>query len=71
MPACLPGPRPAPATAPVALEEDEEERVGLLSASIDETAVLPADLGQGGFDVVPEGEHVLSASAQAKKAKTP
>ncbi|KAF8201458.1 hypothetical protein BJ912DRAFT_945417 [Pholiota molesta] len=54
------------------ISEDEEERVGLLSASvasIDETAVLPADLGLGGFDVVPEGEHVLSASAQAGKAK--
>ncbi|KAF8968359.1 hypothetical protein BDZ97DRAFT_1800148 [Flammula alnicola] len=54
---CLPGPRPAAAL--VAREEDEEEREGLLTTT-DETAALPADLGQSGFDVVPEGQHALA-----------
>jgi len=31
---------------------DEEEAEGLLPASLDETAALPADLGQSGYDVV-------------------
>ncbi len=30
------------------------EEEGLLSSPLDETAALPADLGQSGFDVVPE-----------------
>ncbi|KAF8960475.1 hypothetical protein BDZ97DRAFT_1905908 [Flammula alnicola] len=54
---CLPSPRPA--AAPVAREEDEEEPEGLLTTT-DETAALPADLGQSGFDVVPEGQHALA-----------
>jgi len=32
-----------------------EEGEGLL-ASLDETAALPADLGQSGYDVVPESQ---------------
>ena len=36
--------------------QDEEEREVLL----DETATLPVDLGQSGFDVLPEGEHVIA-----------
>ncbi|KAK0450717.1 hypothetical protein EV421DRAFT_1983641 [Armillaria borealis] len=32
------------------------EEEGLLSSPLDETAALPADLGQSGFDVVPEGQ---------------
>jgi len=35
-------------------EEDGEEAQSLLA----ETALLPADIGQSGFDVVPEGGHV-------------
>jgi hypothetical protein len=35
--------------------EDLEEGESLL-ASLDETAALPADLGQSGYDVVPESE---------------
>lgn len=45
---------------------DEEEREGLLSGSLDETAALPADLGQSGFDVVPEGQHALSHGTRSQ-----
>ncbi|KAJ7109202.1 hypothetical protein C8R44DRAFT_801891 [Mycena epipterygia] len=39
---------------------DPEEAEGLLSSPIlDETATLPADLGQSGFDVVPHGQHAV------------
>jgi len=62
-PPCLPGPPP---TLPAEYITDEEAE-GLLSSPLDETAVLPADLGQGGYDVVPEGQHAL---AQAKTATT-
>lgn len=75
MPEFLAGPHSAPAP-PTAHVEDDEERAGLLSASVaslgaDETAVLPADLGLSGFDVIPEGEHVLSAATGKAKVKTP
>ncbi|KAJ6547386.1 hypothetical protein B0H19DRAFT_1211964 [Mycena capillaripes] len=44
---------------PVARSADPEAE-GLLSApALDETATLPADLGQSGFDVVPQGEHAV------------
>lgn len=55
-PPCLPGPY---ADAPALHLEDEEEREELL----DETAALPADLGQSGFDVLPEGEHAIAKGA--------
>lgn len=35
---------------------ESEETEGLLSSPLDETAALPADLGQSGFDVVPQGQ---------------
>jgi hypothetical protein len=58
-PPCIPGPTPF-------IESDTEEAEGLLSSPIlEETAALPANLGQSGFDVLPEGEH---AQAQAKAA---
>jgi len=39
---------------------DPEEAEGLLAEPIlDETATLPADLGQSGFDVVPQGQHAV------------
>ncbi|TFK27327.1 hypothetical protein FA15DRAFT_754267 [Coprinopsis marcescibilis] len=60
-PPCVPMPAPA-APADLSRNRDEEEREGLLSSSLDETAVLPSDLGRGGFDVLPEGEHVQSAA---------
>ncbi|KJA20221.1 hypothetical protein HYPSUDRAFT_88831 [Hypholoma sublateritium FD-334 SS-4] len=63
---CIPGPREAASAAAEAV--DEEQREGLLSAAhaheheaLDETAALPADLGRGGYDVVPAGEHVAGA----------
>ncbi|KAJ3763757.1 hypothetical protein EV360DRAFT_32870 [Lentinula raphanica] len=59
VPPCL----PKPATTPASV--DPEEREGLLSSSLDETAVLPADLGQGGFDAVPEGQHAIAPSNSA------
>ncbi|KAH8833544.1 hypothetical protein DL96DRAFT_444653 [Flagelloscypha sp. PMI_526] len=47
---------PSPPESHPTLNGDVEEAEGLLSNStIDETAALPADLGQSGFDVVPEG----------------
>lgn len=33
---------------------DPEERAHLVEEALEETAVLPADLGQSGFDVVPK-----------------
>ncbi|KAF8061541.1 hypothetical protein FPV67DRAFT_1509350 [Lyophyllum atratum] len=55
-PACLPG--PPPADSPIRItDEEEDEADALLSSSIlDETAALPADLGQSGFDVLPEDQ---------------
>jgi drug/metabolite transporter (DMT)-like permease len=47
IPPCIPG-------RPLEPEIDEEEADALLSASLDETALLPAALGQSGFDVVPQ-----------------
>ena len=50
-------PRPSSAQAPLlGAEEQEEEARALLEEHLDETAVLPADLGQSGYDVVPD-EH--------------
>ncbi|EKM83006.1 hypothetical protein AGABI1DRAFT_111536 [Agaricus bisporus var. burnettii JB137-S8] len=58
IPACLPKP-------PVHEQRDSESQE-LLRPSLDETATLPADLGQSGYDVVPEGQHaVLPSSRQA------
>ncbi|KAF5324631.1 hypothetical protein D9611_004216 [Ephemerocybe angulata] len=65
-------PRPLDTSAAVPAGRDEEESEGLLArstASLDETAALPADLGQSGFDVVPEGEHAVLAEARARAAK--
>ncbi|KIK59709.1 hypothetical protein GYMLUDRAFT_169095 [Collybiopsis luxurians FD-317 M1] len=51
VPPCL----PRPSVDNVAVAADSEETEGLL----DETAALPADMGQGGFDAVPEGQHAV------------
>ncbi|KAF8162918.1 hypothetical protein B0H34DRAFT_693440 [Crassisporium funariophilum] len=59
VPPCMPGPRPLSAAAAERVD-DEEEREGLLTNPLDETAALPADLGLSGFDVVPEGEHAIA-----------
>lgn len=56
VPSCLPQPTPL-----TEHDGDDEEAQGLLSGSqIDETATLPADLGQSGYDVLPQGEHVIT-----------
>lgn len=55
-PPCIPGARAEAAVPP----SDPAEVEGLLTSPLDETAALPADLGQSGFDVVPEGEHALA-----------
>jgi hypothetical protein len=52
VPPCLSSPRAAENAG-----TNAEEAEGLLSSPLDETAALPADLGTGGFDVVPEGQH--------------
>lgn len=56
-PPCLPGPHD---DTPAVRLEDEEEREVLLTGPLEETATLPVDLGQSGFDVLPEGEHVIA-----------
>lgn len=45
---------------------DPEERQHLVEEVLDETAVLPADLGTSGFDVVPEPISKRSASVDAR-----
>ncbi|PPQ77587.1 hypothetical protein CVT25_011379 [Psilocybe cyanescens] len=64
-PPCLPVPSPE---APLTRVSDEEEREGLLAAPLDETAALPADLGQSGFDVVPPGQHALAQGVHVTKS---
>lgn len=56
-PVCLSGPH---VDTPAVRLEDEEERERLLTGPLDETAALPVDLGQSGFDVLPEGEHAIA-----------
>lgn len=58
VPPCLPQPR-----SDVERENNIEESQGLLETSLDETAALPADLGQSGFDVLPEGRHAVQSSS--------
>ncbi|KAH9934935.1 uncharacterized protein B0H18DRAFT_927619 [Fomitopsis serialis] len=58
--------RPAAETAPVSTSfaEDAEENRRLLSEHVlDETAALPADLGQSGFDALPPHEHPAGPEA--------
>ncbi|KAF9050643.1 hypothetical protein BDZ89DRAFT_1154143 [Hymenopellis radicata] len=43
-------------------EFDAGEAERLLSSPLDETATLPADLGQSGYDVVPDGQHMKTSS---------
>ncbi|KAF5358355.1 hypothetical protein D9756_001894 [Leucocoprinus leucothites] len=64
VPPCLPKPGPDA----VEREDDLEEHQGLLRSSLDETAALPADLGQSGFDVVPEGQHAVQQPASKASA---
>lgn len=64
VPPCL----PKPGIDAVESEDDVEESQGLLSSSLDETAALPADLGQSGYDVVPEGQHAVQQPASKSSA---
>ncbi|KAK7466944.1 hypothetical protein VKT23_004008 [Stygiomarasmius scandens] len=65
-PPCLPHPsRNSPISAGHA-----EEAEGLISSTLDETAVLPADLGQSGYDVVPEGQHAVASVASPAAKRT-
>ncbi|KAF5365781.1 hypothetical protein D9758_003181 [Tetrapyrgos nigripes] len=59
-PPCIPHPARDP---PVQSDETE----ALISSPLDETAALPADLGQSGFDVVPEGQHAVAAAPASKR----
>jgi len=60
----LPAPRPEASIS--ARIPDEEEREALL----DETAILPADLGQGGFDVLPEGQHIITPAKKGTSVRS-
>lgn len=58
MPPCI----PKPTTYAGPTDEEEAERL-LSSSTLDETAALPANLGQGGYDAVPEGQHAVASNA--------
>jgi hypothetical protein len=64
VPSCL----PKPDLDVVELEGELEESQGLLRPSLDETAALPVDLGQSGYDVVPEGRHAVLQPASKSSA---
>ena len=49
--------RPATASPAQGHATVEEERALLREEALEETAVLPADLGTSGYDVVPERSH--------------
>ncbi|KAH0584312.1 hypothetical protein H2248_009856 [Termitomyces sp. 'cryptogamus'] len=66
-PPCLPVSPPVSRPVRIIDEEDEEADALLSSSVLDETAALPADLGQSGFDVIPEGHHLN----QPKQHATP
>lgn len=51
----LPNPTPIAAAEDVDAEEAEDL---LASSRLDESAALPVDLGQSGYDVLPPDEHV-------------
>ncbi|KAF9227866.1 hypothetical protein BS17DRAFT_857417 [Gyrodon lividus] len=53
--------RPSPtAIAPATVEAEEAEAL-LASSRLDESATLPVDLGQSGYDVLPADEHVKAS----------
>ncbi|KIK97087.1 hypothetical protein PAXRUDRAFT_825301 [Paxillus rubicundulus Ve08.2h10] len=56
-------PSPSPtAMDAVDAEEAEEAEALLASSRLDESATLPADLGQSGYDVLPAYEHVKASA---------
>lgn len=55
--------RPRSTESPVAPTEDDAETATLLAEeALDDTALLPSELGRSGFDVVPPEELVRSHS---------
>ncbi|KAH8107183.1 hypothetical protein BXZ70DRAFT_885192 [Cristinia sonorae] len=69
-PSFLPWLRPphtAPDSSPTLVEQEEESRHLLAEHTLDETAALPADLGQSGFDIIPPLEQNAAAG---KKVRT-
>lgn len=52
--------RPPPALIASTVETEETETL-LASSVLEESAILPADLGQGGFDVLPADEHIRAS----------
>ncbi|KAI6022710.1 hypothetical protein EDC04DRAFT_2900671 [Pisolithus marmoratus] len=50
-------PIPTPITAPEDVDAEEAEDL-FASSRLDESAALPVDLGQSGYDVLPSNEHV-------------
>ncbi|GJE86894.1 DMT family transporter [Phanerochaete sordida] len=57
---------------PDVAEDDVDERRALLShEALDETAILPADLGQSGYDVVPpHGTHPHGPQGQRQRSRS-
>jgi drug/metabolite transporter (DMT)-like permease len=64
-PPCLPMPRTADFAGQPSGNAEEAEGL-LISSHLDETAAFPADLGQSGYDVIPDDEHIIGS-----KTKTP
>ncbi|TCD66448.1 hypothetical protein EIP91_001328 [Steccherinum ochraceum] len=70
-PPFLPVPPESTTTTPSStLEHEEESRHLLAEHTLDETAALPADLGQSGFDVVPPPESQHPHQLQQGKVRT-
>ncbi|KAI0948266.1 hypothetical protein AcV7_009066 [Taiwanofungus camphoratus] len=62
LPAFLRPPVEGPAPA---AEDAEENRALLAEHTLDESAVLPAELGQGGYDALPPDEHPAAGAVPA------
>jgi len=58
VPPCL----PQPSSDVVERENNIEESQGLLATSLDQTAALPAALGQSEFDIISESRHAVQHS---------
>ncbi|KAI5123311.1 hypothetical protein M0805_009332 [Coniferiporia weirii] len=56
--------RPSEETARSEVTGDEEERAQLVEESLEEAAALPADLGTGGYDVMPAGAPQATARSE-------
>lgn len=46
---------------PALIASTVETETLLASSVLEESAILPADLGQGGFDVLPADEHIRAS----------